>query len=174
VKRPFGKKNFRSNELYRGLWHTRCKRGPNKHIYYYYWPVPVKMILRSNDVRSNGVRSKGVSVKRLNRKVIWPKAFSVKDLLSERFFLNIWPKSHFIECLFQRLRLNSYFIDSPWLKVKILTVNHLSNQIASKLEILAFSVFTCHIWNMREVLVYCREKWKFFFAYFHFLGLFMT
>jgi hypothetical protein len=34
--------------------------------------------------------------------------------------------------------------------------------------------FTCHIWNMREVLVSCREKWKFFIADFHVLGLFMA
>jgi hypothetical protein len=35
-------------------------------------------------------------------------------------------------------------------------------------------IFTCHIWNMREVLVSCREKWKFFIAYFHVLGLFIA
>jgi hypothetical protein len=35
-------------------------------------------------------------------------------------------------------------------------------------------IFTCHIWNMREVLVSCREKWKKFIAGFHVLGLFMA
>jgi hypothetical protein len=34
-----------------------------------------------------------------------------------------------------------------------------------------FLVFSCHIWNMREVLVSCREKWNFFIADFHALGL---
>jgi hypothetical protein len=34
--------------------------------------------------------------------------------------------------------------------------------------------FTCHIWNMREILVLCREKWNFFNADFHVLGLFMA
>jgi hypothetical protein len=38
-----------------------------------------------------------------------------------------------------------------------------------------FSIhFTCHIWNMREVLVWCREKLVFFIAVFHVLGLFMA
>jgi hypothetical protein len=36
------------------------------------------------------------------------------------------------------------------------------------------SFFTCHIWNMREVLVSCREKWKKLIADFHVLGLFMA
>jgi hypothetical protein len=39
---------------------------------------------------------------------------------------------------------------------------------------LAFLLFTCHIWNMREVLVSCREKGIFFIADFHVLGLFMA
>jgi hypothetical protein len=34
-----------------------------------------------------------------------------------------------------------------------------------------FLLATYEIW---EVLVFCREKWKHFFAHFHFLGLFMT
>jgi hypothetical protein len=38
----------------------------------------------------------------------------------------------------------------------------------------AESFFTCHIWNMREVLVSCREKLKFFIADFHVLELFMA
>jgi hypothetical protein len=36
------------------------------------------------------------------------------------------------------------------------------------------SFFTCHIWNMREVLVSWWEKWKIFIADFHVLGLFMA
>jgi hypothetical protein len=40
--------------------------------------------------------------------------------------------------------------------------------------IVTCKVFTCHIWNMREVLVSCREKWIFFIADFHVLGLFMA
>jgi hypothetical protein len=35
-------------------------------------------------------------------------------------------------------------------------------------------IFTCHIWNMREVLVSWWEKWKIFIADFHVLGLFMA
>jgi hypothetical protein len=35
-------------------------------------------------------------------------------------------------------------------------------------------IFTCHIWNMREVLVSCRENWIFFITDFHVLGLFMA
>jgi hypothetical protein len=35
-------------------------------------------------------------------------------------------------------------------------------------------LFTCHIWNIREVLVSCREKWNFFIGNFHVLGLFMA
>jgi hypothetical protein len=36
------------------------------------------------------------------------------------------------------------------------------------------SVFTCHIWNMREVLAHCREKWKkilLIFIFYYFLWL---
>jgi hypothetical protein len=35
-------------------------------------------------------------------------------------------------------------------------------------------LFTCHTWNMREVLVSCREKLKKIIADFHVLGLFMA
>jgi hypothetical protein len=38
----------------------------------------------------------------------------------------------------------------------------------------SYTFFTCHIWNMREVLVSCREKWNFFVADFHVLGLFLA
>jgi hypothetical protein len=34
-------------------------------------------------------------------------------------------------------------------------------------------IFTCHIWNMREVLVSCQEKLKKIIADFHVLGLFI-
>jgi hypothetical protein len=40
--------------------------------------------------------------------------------------------------------------------------------------IMGSAFFTCHIWNMREVLVSCREKRKNFIANFHVLGLFMA
>jgi hypothetical protein len=40
--------------------------------------------------------------------------------------------------------------------------------------VLHHMVFTCHIWNMREVLVSCREKWKKCIADLHVLGLFMA
>jgi hypothetical protein len=36
------------------------------------------------------------------------------------------------------------------------------------------SLFTCHIWNMREVLVSWWVKWNFFIADFHVLGLFIA
>jgi hypothetical protein len=35
-------------------------------------------------------------------------------------------------------------------------------------------IFTCHIWNMREVLVSWWEKWNFFIADSHVLGPFMA
>jgi hypothetical protein len=34
--------------------------------------------------------------------------------------------------------------------------------------------FTCHIWNMRDVLVLCGENLYFFIVDFHVLGLFMA
>jgi hypothetical protein len=43
-----------------------------------------------------------------------------------------------------------------------------------KWRIKFYCIFICHLWNMREVLVSCREKWKCFIADFHVLGLFLV
>jgi hypothetical protein len=42
------------------------------------------------------------------------------------------------------------------------------------LETLSKGAYYSYIWNMREVLVYCREKWKKIIAYFHVLELFIA
>jgi hypothetical protein len=47
-------------------------------------------------------------------------------------------------------------------------------QLATRPLMMCPRLFTCHIWNMSEVLVSCREKWKFFIADFHVLGLFVA
>jgi hypothetical protein len=43
--------------------------------------------------------------------------------------------------------------------------------LKNAIELKPRQFFTCHLWNMREVLVYCRKN-EIFFAHFHFLGLF--
>jgi hypothetical protein len=77
---------------------------------------------------------------------------------------------------FKRKRLHETFswkqIYNPW-KVSILNLlTH--GDILVYLLLVWHGFFTCHKWNMREVLVSWWEKWKFFIADFHVLGLFMA
>jgi hypothetical protein len=65
-------------------------------------------------------------------------------------------------------KVHLQFTFKPW-------TDYTRNIIFNILYILLLNhFFTWLIWNMREVLVSWREKWNFFFADFHVLGLFMA
>jgi hypothetical protein len=101
---------------------------------------------------------------------VWPNAIWPKVHLTEKSFgrkqnlskgrlteniwkIVIWPKVQMTESFFRKI---------IWPK------GHLTESSLERM------FFTCHIWNMREVLVSWWEKWKKFIADFHVLGLFMA
>jgi hypothetical protein len=70
-------------------------------------------------------------------------------------------------------KIESYPGNSAWQLDFIYRLNHVFLHVKSP-KTWKSAIFTCHIWNMREVLVYGQEKWKKFIADFHVLGHFMA
>jgi hypothetical protein len=72
---------------------------------------------------------------------------------------------------FRHLKISRVFSYKDWsLKVPY-SLQYVESIHAPDLRI---RFFTCHIWNMREVLVSCREKLKKIITDFHVLGLFIA
>jgi hypothetical protein len=83
---------------------------------------------------------------------------------------------NFLELSWKILKFSSKMVinlsKSIWVEARELQfcMNELFNNVFK-----VFFFFTCPIWNMRELLVSCREKWKKkIIAEFHVLGPFMA
>jgi hypothetical protein len=108
--------------------------------------------------------------KKITQKVVWPKIY-----LTESFYWKwsfdrkvIWPKNHLTESFFRKnltersfdrkfsFRKYCHLTDCTY-SIRIVCVPNFFVS-ARRRERKKMFLFTCHIWNMREVLVSCREK----------------